>query len=173
MKPEKPTWDLFKGVMLAHMILGLHVVLVCLIGLIVIFFGGIARYWAWIFLVGLALTALGAYCIYRKLKSQGRDLIRDLRSVSAPSGGTLEVSFLGGLASVKFGRPAAASTAEIAAPSAPALLEDPETQRLRELTHLAQLYEKDLITREEFERAKRTLLSFAHRTGFGPGTLKQ
>lgn len=172
MKPEKPAFELFKGVMLAHMILGLHVVLICLIGLIVIFFGGIARYWAWIFLGGLGLTATGAFLVYRKLKTQGRNLMRDLHGVAVPSGSTLEVRFLGGLASVKFERPAAAAIAELAASSAPPLLEDPDTQRLRELTYLAQLYEKNLITREEFDRAKGTLLSSAHRAGFGPGTLK-
>jgi BMFP domain-containing protein YqiC len=41
------------------------------------------------------------------------------------------------------------------------------------LTHLAQLLEKDLITREEFERAKGVLLNSTHRTGFGSGTLKK
>jgi hypothetical protein len=172
MKPEKPTLELFKGVMLAHMILGLHVALICLIGLVVIFFGGIARYWAWIFLGGLGLTAAGAIFVYRKLKTQGRDLMRGLQGVAVPSGSTLEVRFLGGLASVKFARPAASPTPEITAASPPPLLEDPETQRLRELSYLARLYEKNLITREEFERAKGTLLSFAHPTGFGPGTLK-
>ena len=172
MKPEKPTLELFKGVMLAHMILGLHVVLICLIGLIVIFFGGIARYWGWIFLVGLALTTLGAYFIYRKLKAQGRDLIRGLHGVSVPSGGSLEVSFLGGLASVKFARTGSSGAYELPPAPVTPLLEDPETQRLRELASLAQLYEKDLITREEFERAKGTLLSSAQRAGFGPGPLK-
>jgi hypothetical protein len=171
-KPEKPTMELFKGVMLAHMILGLHVVLICLIGLVVIFFGGIARYWAWIFLGGLALAAAGAFFVYRKLKTQSRNLMRDLQGVAVPSGSTLEVRFLGGLASVKFARPAVSSLPEITAPSAPPLLEDPETQRLRELGSLAHLYEKNLITREEFERAKGTLLSSVHRTGFGSGTLK-
>jgi hypothetical protein len=171
-KSEKPTMELFKGVLLAHMILGLHVALICLIGLVVIFFGGIARYWAWIFLGGLGLTAAAAFLVYRKLKAQGRNLVRDLQGVAVPSGSTLEVRFLGGLASVKFARPAASSHPEIAAPSAPPLLEDPETQRLRELAALAQLYEKNLLTREEFERAKGTLLSSVHRTGFGPGTLK-
>jgi hypothetical protein len=173
MKAEKPAWDLFKGVMLAHMILGLHVALICLIGLVVIFFGGIARYWAWIFMGGLGLTAAGAYWVYRRLKAQGRSLIRDLHGISMPSGSTLEVRFLGGLASVKFGRPGDASVPEITTPPARALLEDPETQRLRELTHLAQLLEKDLITREEFERAKGVLLNSTHRTGFGSGTLKK
>jgi hypothetical protein len=171
-KPEKPTMELFKGVLLAHMILGLHVVLICLIGLVVIFFGGIARYWAWIFVGGLALTAAGAYFVYRRLKAQGRTVIRDLRGVAVPSGSTLEVRFLGGLASVTFARPAASAFTEITATSAPPLLEDPETQRLRELASLAQLYEKNLLTREEFERAKGTLLSSVQQSGFGSGSLK-
>jgi hypothetical protein len=171
-KPEKPTMELFKGVLLAHMILGLHVVLICLIGLVVIFFGGIARYWAWIFLSGLALTAAGAYFVYRRLKAQSRNVIRDLQGVAVPTGSTLEVRFLGGLATVTFARPAASAFPEIATPSAPPLLEDPETLRLRELASLAQLYEKNLLTREEFERAKGTLLSSVQQSGFGSGSLK-
>jgi hypothetical protein len=171
MKPEKPALDLFKGVLLAHLILGLHVALICLIGLVVIFFGGIARYWAWIFLGGLGLMAAGAFYAYRRLKSQGRHLMRDLQGVAVPSGGTLEVRLLGGLASVKFARPGAPAVPGIASSPGAPLLEDPEAQRLRELSYLAQLYEKNLITREEFDRAKGTLFSSAHRAGFGAGTL--
>jgi hypothetical protein len=169
---EKPAMDLFKGVMLAHMILGLHVALICLIGVVVIFFGGIARYWAWIFLGGLALTGGGAFFFYRRMKAQGRNIVRDLQGVSMPAGSTLEVSFLAGLASVKFAKPGSSAIPELPAGPATPLLEDPETQRLRELASLAQLYEKNLITREEFERAKGSLLSSVQRAGFGPGPLK-
>lgn len=171
MTTDKPGSELFKGVMLAHLILGLHLVLFALIGLLVIFFGGIARYWGWILLAGLALAGFAAWIVYRKLKAQGRNIVKDLRGVSVPSGSTLEVSFLGGLASVKFARPAHAAP-QIAAPAAPALLEDPESQRIRELTTLAQMYERKLLTLEEFERAKGAILNPAHRTGFGPGTLE-
>jgi hypothetical protein len=171
-KNEKPTLELFKGVMLAHLILALHAVLICLIGLVVIFFGGIARYWGWIFLGGLGLAAAGAFLVYRRLKTQGSDLMRGLQGVTLPSGSTLEVRFLGGVASVKFARDAAASPPALTAGSAPPLLEGPESQRLRELAQLAQLYEKNLITREEFDRAKGTLLSSAPQAGFGPAPLK-
>jgi hypothetical protein len=169
MNSDKPGTELFKGVMLAHLILGLHLAIFALIGLLVIFFGGIARYWGWILIAGLALAGLAAWVVYRKLKAQGRSIVQDLRGVSVPTGSTLEVSFLGGLASVKFARPAQA-VPEIGAPATPALLEDPETQQIRELTTLAQMYEKNLLTREEFERAKGAILNPAHRTGFGPGT---
>ena len=56
-KADKPGAELFKGVLLAHLIIGLHVGVIALIGLLVIFFGGIARYWGWILLGGL--TAAG------------------------------------------------------------------------------------------------------------------
>ena len=170
MRSDKSGTEVFKGVMLAHLILGLHVAVFALIGLLVLFLGGIARYWGWILLGGLILIALGAAFIYHKLKTQGRNLVRDLSGVSVASGSSLEVSFLGGLASVKFARPSS-SPKEIAA-AAPALLEDPESQRVRELTCLAQMFEKNLITREEFERAKGAILNPVHRREFGPGTLE-
>jgi hypothetical protein len=169
MNSDKSGSELFKGVMLAHLILGLHVAVIALIGLLVIFFGGMARYWGWILFAGLALAALAAGVFYRKLKAQGRNMVKDLCGVSVPAGSTLEVSFLGGLASVKFARPAHAAP-QIAAPAAPALLEDPEAQRIRELAGLARMYENKLLTREEFERAKGAILNPAHRSGFGPGT---
>lgn len=170
LKPDKSGAELFKGVMLAHLILGLHVAVFALIGLLVIFFGGIALYWGWILLGGLIVSALGAAFIYRRLKTQGRNLVRDLAGVTVPSGGSLEVSLLGGLASVKFARPAPSPEEIVVA--APALLEDPESQRVRELTALGQMYEKNLITREEFERAKGAILNTVHRREFGPGTLE-
>jgi len=37
-------------------------------------------------------------------------------------------------------------------------LEDPETIRIRELTQLAQMLEKDLITLDEYSRAKKHIL---------------
>ncbi len=43
-KADNSGAELFKGVLLAHVIIGLHVGVIALIGLLVIFFGGIARY---------------------------------------------------------------------------------------------------------------------------------
>ena len=37
-------------------------------------------------------------------------------------------------------------------------LEDPETARIRELTELARLFEKNLITSEEYNKAKNQIL---------------
>jgi len=162
--------ELFKGVLLAHVIIGLHVGVIALIGLLVIFFGGIARYWGWILLGGLTAAGLFGVFLYHKVKSRGRDIYRDIRSAPVMPGGTLEVSLLGGLASVKFSKPADAPALPPAA-ALPALLEDSATLRIRELGNLARMYEKNLITREEFERAKAAMFNPTPRPGYGPGTL--
>ena len=169
-KADNSGAELFKGVLLAHVIIGLHVGVIALIGLLVIFFGGIARYWGWILLGGLTAAGLFGVFLYHKVKSRGRDIYRDLRSAPVMPGGTLEVSLLGGLASVKFSKPADAPALPPAA-ALPALLEDSATLRIRELGNLARMYEKDLITREEFERAKAAMFNPPARPGYGPGTL--
>jgi hypothetical protein len=168
-KTDKPGAELFKGVLLAHLIIGLHVGVIALIGLLVIFFGGLARYWGWILLGGLTAAGLLGGVLYRKLASRGRDIYRDIRSAPVMPGGTIEVSLLGGLAAVKFSKPADAQALPVAA-ALPALLEDAATLRVRELGHLAQMYEKNLITREEFERAKAAMFTPPPRPGYGPGT---
>jgi len=168
-KAEKPGADLFRGVLLAHLIIGLHVGVIALIGLLVIFFGGLARYWGWVLLGGLAAACLFGVFLYRQVKSRGREVYRDIRGAPVMPGGTLEVSLLGGLASVKFGKPENAAALTHAA-ALPALLEDPATLRIRELGNLAQMYEKNLLTREEFERAKAAMFTPPPRPGYGPGT---
>ena len=168
---EKPGAELFKGVMLAHLILGLHLALIALVGVVVIFFGGIARYWLWIMVGGLVLVGGSGWFFYRRLKAQGKNVLHGLKDVSVPAGASLEVSFMGGLASVKFARPGQAGPAALPPPVTP-LLEDPETQRVRELAALAQMYEKKLITRAEFERAKAALFSFPDRPGVAGRTFE-
>jgi hypothetical protein len=161
---DKPGTELFKGVMLAHLILGLHLALIALVGVVVIFFGGIVRYWLWIMIGGLVLVGGSGWLFYRRLKAQGKRVLNGLKDVSVPAGASLEVSFMGGLASVKFARPGQAGPAALPPPVMP-LLEEPETQRVRELAALARMYEKELITREEFDRAKSALFSFPERPG--------
>lgn len=166
---DKPGAELFRGVLLAHVIIGLHVGVIALIGLLVIFFGGLARYWGWILLGGVTTAGLFGVFLYRTVKSRGRDVYRDIRNAPVMPGETLEVSLLGGLASLKFSKPADAPA--LPHPAAlPALLEDSASLRIRELGNLAQMYEKNLLTREEFERAKAAMFNPPPRPGYGPGT---
>ncbi len=78
------------------------------------------------------------------------------------NGRSVEVSLLGGMATVKLGQssqpPAIGHDAAIDIPR----LEDPDTSRSRdvaELAELGRLLEKDLITVDEFNKAKGQLLN--------------
>ncbi len=163
--------ELLKGVLLAHLIIGLHLVVITLLGLLVIFFGGLARYWAWILVGGLAAGGLLAALVVRRIRAGSRQMARELRGTPVVAGGTMEISFLGGLASVTFSRPNAGSTLP---PSAgpPPLLENTEAQRIRELAQLAQMVEKNLITADEFKRAKAAILNPPSHPGYGSGSLE-
>jgi len=75
-------------------------------------------------------------------------------------GRSFEISFLGGLASLKVGAPHDAPQLENRSPTpSPKLqLEDPETIRICELTELAQMVEKNLIALEEYNRMKKQII---------------
>lgn len=167
-RDEKPGGELFRGVLLVHLILGLHIVLVALIGLLVIFFGGLARAWVWILLGGLAAGLGAALYAFLRARARGRSLWREIRGAAVVPGGSLEVSFLGGIASLTLRRPPGP-----AGPPPAALLEEPEALRLRELSALVDMYEKNLITREEFEKAKGAIFNPPPRPLVGTASLEQ
>jgi len=150
---------LVKSVLLAYMILALHVLLIAGLGLLVLFFRGFVQYMLWIFLAGAALVGYSGYRFWRRMKAEGKTLAEMLGN-PAFRGRSVEVSLLGGLASIKLGAPRGrARPLEIDNDErAPGQLEDPETARIRELGELARLLEQDLITRLEYEEAKQRLL---------------
>lgn len=156
-KPGKKDPGLFKGVMLAYFILILHVILAAAIGMVVIFFHGIVLYLPWILMIGFTLIFGSGYYFYRRLKAQGKDL-RDSLDTPGLRGKSFEVSMFGGMVSFKVGNSAMNPAQALPAGSNMLQLEDPETVRLRELTELSRLLEKNLITEEEFSRIKQDLL---------------
>ena len=156
MKPEtgnKGGEGLFKSVMLAYFVLVLHILLIVGLGLLVIFFRGIVQYMIWVFLFG-SIAILGSfYYFYRRMKAEGRSLHEMLRSplfLDRP----VEVSLLGGLASFKVGNRTGTPELGMDKGNPGNQLEDPDAVRLREIKELARLFENDLITREEYEKAK-------------------
>jgi hypothetical protein len=150
--------SLVKSVLLAYMILALHVLLIAGLGLLVLFFRGFVQYMLWIFLGGTAVVVYSGYRFWRRMKAEGKTLGEMLNS-SAFSGRSVEVSLLGGIASLKLGAPdGRRALGAVEDPAPPLQLEDPETARIRELSELARLLEKELVTREEYDLAKRRLL---------------
>ena len=124
----------------------------------VIFFRGVTEYMIWILLGATGLFILSGLVIYRRIKSKGKKMFHDIENSSLFKGRSFEVSFLAGLASLKFGRSDDRKTIENHSSEVKFQLEDPETARIRELSELARMYEKKLITSEEFKRAKDQIL---------------
>jgi hypothetical protein len=149
--------ETMKGLFLAHLIILLQLLVIAIIGMTVVFIGGLARYLLWVLLGGGALALVLAYVIYRRLRTSGRDLIKNL-DVSTLQGRPFEIRFLGGLMSFKVGDSDNLPALEHKVSRSVAQLEDTETIRKRELAELAQLLADDLISTEEFTNARQKIM---------------
>ena len=150
--------SLFKAVIMTHIILFLHLLIIVDLVLMVFFFRGVTQYMLWVFLAATGLFMLSGLFIYRRIKSKGKKMFHDIENSSLFQSRSFEVSFLRGLASLKFGQPDDLKAIENPSSEKKFQLEDPETVRIRELTELARMYEKNLITSEEYNRAKNQIL---------------
>ena len=150
--------NLFKAVVLTHIILFLHLLLIVGLVSMVIFFRGITQHMLWFFLGATGLFMLSAYLIYRRIKSKGKKMFHDIENSSLFQGRSFEVSFLRGLASFRIGQHDDLKAIESPSSDVKFKLEDPETVRIRELAELARMYEKNLITSEEYSKAKNQIL---------------
>jgi hypothetical protein len=158
---NKESDGLVKSVLLAYFILAFHLLLIAGMAILVLLFRGIVNYMLWIFLGGIGLIGFSAFYFFRRMRAEGKSL-REMLKNPMFNGRSVEVSLLGGMATVKLGQssqpPAIGHDPTIDIP----LLEDPHTSRNREVTELAELarlLEKDLITVDEFNKAKRHLLN--------------
>ncbi len=147
---------LFKSVLLAYFILAVHVLLIAGLGVLVLFFRGVVNYMFWIFVAGTVLICVSAYYFYRRMKAEGKTLSEMLRN-PVFGGRSVEISLLGGMASVKLGDPSQNLSIEHDKKNGAYQLESPETIRIREIKELADLLEKDLITLEEYNKAKQQI----------------
>lgn len=152
--PEKN--GIFKGVAAAYMILILHALFIALVGCLVLFFRGMVNYMLWIFLAGTALITFSGYRVYKRMKQERRNL-SELLQLPHLNGNSIEVSFLGGVASVKVENPASRALPAGGA-GIPLQIEASGPSRVHELTELARLFENDLITREEYEISKKHII---------------
>ncbi|MBW1956273.1 MAG: hypothetical protein JRI76_09165 [Deltaproteobacteria bacterium] len=154
-KHDKEQSGVFKSIMAAHAILLLHVFLIAGIGLLVLFFGGFIRYMGWIFLVGAGVILALGYRFYRRMKQEGKTVAEMMRP-SLLQGKSVELSVMDGLISFKVGESRDRKQID-APPGKPrALLEDPHSKPMEELAELVRLLESGLITREEYDQAKKS-----------------
>lgn len=149
---------LFKSVLMAYLIVILHILLIAGLALLVLFFRGIVNYMIWVFFGGLVLIVASLFYFYRRIKSGGKILKETLNSPEFRDR-PIEVSFLGGMASVRLGRPGGMPALGSDSAKIPLQLEAPDKIRVRELTELARLLENDLITLEEYNKAKEQIFN--------------
>jgi membrane protein implicated in regulation of membrane protease activity len=145
--PDNP--GIVKNIFTGYFILILHVLLLVLLGLFIIFFRGLVQYMPWILGGGLVLIVSTLIWLFVKFRRQ-RNQVQHMRS----QGRGIEISLLGGLASMRVG----GTGHEGWRADAPLQLEDPNTSRMRSLEHLMEMYNKQLISREEFLRLKQEVL---------------
>ena len=158
-KDKMQSGELMKGLFLAQLIILFHVFIIAILGITVLLLGGIARNLVWIILGVITATLILTYIIYRRTKSQGKDLLRDLDQTGMMRGRPLEISFMGGMMSFKVGRPDSPPALEAKSNRQIQQLEDLETIRKRELADLAQLLADDMISIEEYTSAKQKIMA--------------
>ncbi len=146
----------FSGVMLGSIVLGLHLLLVIGLGVAVVLIKGIYDLRWLIFIMGIAVVGFSGYVFYRKFKENNRK-IADLMSDPSLANRTLEISLLGGMATVKLGHKDD-NVRLIAAEEAPRQLEAPQSVQIKELSELNKMLEDGLITREEFLQLKKEII---------------
>jgi len=152
----QPPENLFGGVLLAHFILFLHVILIFGLGVCLFFFGGVITYLPWVLGLGGVFIAGSAYLWWKHIKKRGKRL-KDILKDPLFQGRTVEVSLLGGLASLKLGQSQEPLAIPHEGPERPKQLMDPSAHRAEQLADLARLLKDDLITIDEFLAAKKEL----------------
>ena len=161
---KKDKEGLFKNIFVAYFILLLHVFLLAGVGLTVVLFKGVYHYLPWI-MAGIAILVLAiAWIIYRRMRDTSSSLSEVLGAPEFQDR-AVEVRLLGGLASfeikAKQTQPLLTERPE-GSPSQdfiePRLIEDSVAKAERKMLELNTLYEKNLISKEEFEAARQSII---------------
>lgn len=156
LKNKKNHDGVLKSIFTAYFILILHVSLIAGLGILVLFFRGVVSYMLWIFLGGTGALIFMGYMMQRRMKAEGKTL-GEMLSLPLFKGKTVEVSLLGGLASLKIENPDTPKKIDVQIPNQAGLLEDPETIHIRELTELVRMLDQNLITMDEYNKAKQQI----------------
>ena len=150
--------SIFSGVMLAYVVLGLHILLMIGLGVTVVLIKGIYDFRWLILIASIALVGGSGYYFYNYFKAH-KQKINDIMSDPAFADRTLEISLMGGMATVRLGHKDDSLKLIHANPANEVkLLESSESIQLKELTRLSRMFDDELITREEFLRLKQEIL---------------
>lgn len=157
---KKDKDGLFKNIFAAYFILLLHVFLLAGIGLTVVLFKGIYHYLPWI-MAGIAILVLAiVWFIFHRMKETSASLSEVLGTPQFQDR-AVEIRLLGGLASFEIkpkSSPLLPGHTSLFPYSDTPLIESAGDRAERKLLELNGLYEKHLITKEEFEKARQSII---------------
>lgn len=158
---DKQKNPLLSGIVAGYLILLAHLLLIIILATAVVFIQTLAEYIEYVLAGGLLLILGSAVFFYRIVRQNGKQIINTLRN-PAFQGQNIEISLLGGLASVSINNPE----------KSPQLMLDNQTPTIRALpdTHsssspqnnllrLADLYDRGLIDKDEFLQLKEEILT--------------
>jgi len=159
--PQSKKNPLLSGVMAGYLVLLIHLILVIFLATAVVFIQGLSQYIEYILGGGVLLILGSGAFFYRLLKQNGKQILNTLQNPSF-QGQNIEVSLLGGLASISIkgaeksdhfmlGNPAQELRA---IPELP-----PTASPHNDLLRLSELYDRGLISKEEFIHLKDDLLN--------------
>ncbi len=148
---------LLKSIFTAYFIVLLHVLILAVVGLVVVLFKGVYEYLPWIMgAIGLAVIAI-AVVLYRKFSQNTGDL-KDILNSPQFQDRTIEVRLLGGAASFTI-KPSEQTALSFDGASPTALIESPRQRTERKLIEINELYQKNLISKQEYDEARHRILS--------------
>ena len=78
--------NLFKAVIITHLILFLHLLIIVGLVLMVIFFRSVTRHMLWVFLGATGLFMLSGLFLYWRIKSKGKKMLHDIEKFFPFSG---------------------------------------------------------------------------------------
>ena len=154
---KKDREGLFKSIFTAYFILLLHVFLLAGVGLTVVLFKGVYHYLPWI-LGGIGVLLVGlVLLIYRRMRESTSN-IQSILGAPEFQDRAVEVRLLGGLASFKI-KPKEQHSMLLEQHGANShLIETSVARAERKMLELNTLYEKSLITRQEFDEARQKII---------------
>jgi hypothetical protein len=157
---EENKKPLLSGIMAGYMVLLAHLLLVIILATAVVFIQTLAEYIEYVLAGGLLLILGSAIFFYQLLKKNGKQIINTLKNPSF-QGQNIEISLLGGLASVSINNPPKSSQLllENQSTTIQALPENPSSTPQNDLLRLADLYDRDLINEDEFKQLKNEILT--------------
>ena len=153
--------SIFSSVVVIALILIFHVALIVgLIGSVILFKGIYDLRW-WILAVGLVLIGVSGYYFYRRAKA-GKRRLRDMINDPAFHNRNLEISLLGGMATLRVGHQDNPHNQprmiDVSPDGETKQLPPPSSRQIAELSELNRMLEQGLITKEEFLRLKQDIL---------------